>query len=307
MTHSVVVPLYNKQAYVAETIASLAAQELPPDELIVVDDASTDDSLNVAGCALEQFAAACPGSRVHLIALPVNTGPGAARNAGLDRATGELISFLDADDGYRPDCLRLVGEGMQSHALDIAILGFREGNSSCFPDLDALTGQLTGLGDRVFLLSNPLRTVACPAFFMGRASNVVARRSWLQTQRFHATSRLNEGIDFWYRVLREVCTQTDARVALFAEPLIDFRVLSDSLSHRPPGDWRQLEMPPTIRRYANNPDRYDRQLMGMLGARWLEHAMSSLPSWRQKLAFVAYHLPMLARLAMYRRRARAEA
>jgi hypothetical protein len=44
--------------------------------------------------------------------------------------------------------------------------------------------------------------------------------------------------------------------------------------------------------------------MGMLGARWLQHAMSSLPSRLQKLAFIAHHLPLLARLALYRQQRR---
>lgn len=301
MSHTVVIPLYDKAAWIGETIASLAMQEEPPSELIVVDDASTDDSVEVARAALAAFSRACPRTRVQLVELPRNLGPGGARNAGLERATGELLSFLDADDRYRPDCLRLVGERMREHDLALAVLGYDEGGFDAFPDLSALAGEIEAIAPGLWHLPDPLRTVACPAFFMGRASNVVVRRCWIGSNRYHADSRLNEGIDFWYRVLKTIRTYPGTRVALMDEPLIDFRVLADSLSHRPCPDWRGLEVPPTIRRFVGSGDRDDRRLMGMLGERWLEHAMHSLPSRRQKLAFVMHHLPLLARLSYYRR------
>lgn len=308
MRQAVVIPLYNKQAYIGECIDSLAAQETPPFELIVVDDASTDGGVVEAQRALTNFARACPESRVELIALQRNGGPGAARNAGLDRVKSEMVSFLDADDRYRPDCLRLIGERMRAHALDISVLGF-SAQSENFPDpatLASLAAELTMLAEGVYLLRDPMHTVSCPEFFMGRASNVVVRREHLAGQRFHPTSRLNEGIDFWYRVLKNVCAQVGARVALMAEPLIAFRVLGDSLSHRLCADWRALEVPPTIHRYRTSRDRFDRQLIGMLSIRWLDHAMHRLPSRWQKLAFVAYHFPLLVRAYVYRYQRREE-
>jgi glycosyltransferase involved in cell wall biosynthesis len=95
---SVVLPVYNRSTYVGEAIESVLAQTLPPDELIVVDDGSTDDSLAV----VESFARPC----LYVIRQE-NAGIGAARNRGLGAATGELIAFIDSDDLWERDKLEI--------------------------------------------------------------------------------------------------------------------------------------------------------------------------------------------------------
>ena len=87
-TISVVIPNYNRAALIGETLDNVLAQSRPPDEVIVVDDGSTDDSAAV----VERF-----GKRVTLIRQD-NRGPGPARNRGLAAAGGELIQFMDSDD-----------------------------------------------------------------------------------------------------------------------------------------------------------------------------------------------------------------
>ena len=299
MRHSVVVPLFDKRAYIGETIASLAAQEQPPDEILVVDDASTDGSAQEAERALARHAEELRVTRTEVVRRARNAGPGAARNVGIERATGDLISFLDADDCYRSDGLRAIGERMRAHALDLAVLGYEsDPPGERFPDHALLAGELVELADDVFLLPEPLRTAAHPEFFMGRASNVVVRRRWLGPHRYCVASRLNEGIDFWYRVLKDIAAHAGARVGLIAAPLVRFRILGDSLSHRLCRDWRALELPPTILRYADSTDAHDRRLVDMLGRRWLEHALQVLPDVGQKRAFVAHHRAFLARLGV---------
>jgi glycosyltransferase involved in cell wall biosynthesis len=95
-TISVVIPLYNKGRYIERALASVLAQTLPPLEIIVVDDGSTDDGpervLNL--------------NNPHIALITQeNRGPGAARNAGLARARGKYIAFLDADDEWMPSFL----------------------------------------------------------------------------------------------------------------------------------------------------------------------------------------------------------
>lgn len=306
MSHSVVIPLYNKRDYVAEAIASLAMQDRKPHEILIVDDASSDDSSRQARLALAEHARALSGTRIELIRLDCNRGPGHARNIGLERATGELISFLDADDRYRRDALTRIDHAMTEQRLDLAVLGYAsDPEGECFPDLDALAGELIAVAEDVFLLSAPLHAAGCPEFVLGRASNVVVRRSWLAVQRYHATSRLNEGLDFWYRVLKDIVSHPAGRVGLIAQPLIRFRIVDDSLSHRACRDWRQLDVPPTIERYADSRNRDDRRLSEMLGRRWLDHAMTSLPDHEQRSAFVEHHRPLLTRLGIRPPRQRA--
>jgi len=93
---SVIIPCRNAADYLAAALASVRSQSLLADEIIVVDDGSTDNSAAIA--------AAVPGVRLH---RQPPLGIGAARNAGLLLSTGALIAFLDADDLWPPDSLRL--------------------------------------------------------------------------------------------------------------------------------------------------------------------------------------------------------
>jgi glycosyltransferase involved in cell wall biosynthesis len=91
---SVIIPAHNAAATIARAIRSVQAQMPPPDEILVVDDASIDTTAALA----EQL-----GARV--IRLPARAGAAAARNAGIAAATGPVIAFQDADDEWLPDKL----------------------------------------------------------------------------------------------------------------------------------------------------------------------------------------------------------
>jgi cellulose synthase/poly-beta-1,6-N-acetylglucosamine synthase-like glycosyltransferase len=93
MIISTVIPLYNMAQYVGRAISSVLNQTCPPDEVIVVDDGSTDE-----GAKLVQN---MTDPRIHYI-YQENQGVSAARNLGITEAQGELIAFLDADDWWKP-------------------------------------------------------------------------------------------------------------------------------------------------------------------------------------------------------------
>ena len=90
-TISVIVPIYNAEAYLAKCIESLIHQTHRALQIILVNDGSTDDSLTIA----QQFAA--DDQRIQVYSQP-NQGQAAARNLGIQYASGEWISFVDADD-----------------------------------------------------------------------------------------------------------------------------------------------------------------------------------------------------------------
>jgi glycosyltransferase involved in cell wall biosynthesis len=101
---SVIIPVYNCEAYLAEAIDSVLAQAYAPLEVIVVDDGSTDGSIHVAA----RYA-----PRVRCVHQE-NSGIGAARNRGIEQAAGDMLAFLDADDLWSPTKLSL-----QVAALDL--------------------------------------------------------------------------------------------------------------------------------------------------------------------------------------------
>src|SRR5471030_2045816 len=91
---SIVIPSYNAEKYLSETIQSALNQTWQHKEIIVVDDGSTDDSLQIA----ESFK-----SEIVKVFVQKNKGASAARNTGLREAKGDYIQFLDADDLLSPD------------------------------------------------------------------------------------------------------------------------------------------------------------------------------------------------------------
>lgn len=90
---SIIIPVCNKSAYIRTCIQSIQGQSLKELEIICVDDESTDGSAEI----LEELGRSDP--RIRLIRQK-NQGPGAARNRGLEAATGEYVHFMDADDYY---------------------------------------------------------------------------------------------------------------------------------------------------------------------------------------------------------------
>ncbi|MBQ6612089.1 MAG: LicD family protein [Alistipes sp.] len=92
---SVVIPLYNKEAEIERTLMSVINQSLAPREIIVVDDGSTDSSANIVRGIIEHY----PKHNIRLISQ-TNAGVSAARNRGIDEASGEYIALLDGDDYY---------------------------------------------------------------------------------------------------------------------------------------------------------------------------------------------------------------
>ena len=113
---SVIIPIYNASEYLKETLSSLVNQTLQDIEIICVNDGSTDNSMDI----LLDFQTRDPRIR---ILNQQNQGAGAARNLGMSIATGEYISFLDADDIFKKDMLeKAYRKAIQSRA-DICVFG----------------------------------------------------------------------------------------------------------------------------------------------------------------------------------------
>jgi glycosyltransferase involved in cell wall biosynthesis len=107
---SVVVPCYRCADTIGPAVASVAAQRLPPAEVLLVDDCSGDGTLE----RLRQVAARYPEGWVRVFTLPRNGGPSGARNLGWEQASQPYIAFLDADDTWHPEKLLLQMEVLEA-------------------------------------------------------------------------------------------------------------------------------------------------------------------------------------------------
>lgn len=107
---STIIPVFNRAAMLREAVASVLAQTWRPIEIVIVDDGSSDDTRAVA----HELAASHPDI-VRVLSQP-NAGPGAARQTGLEAASGEFIQFLDSDDLLLPEKFALQVAGLRSDA-----------------------------------------------------------------------------------------------------------------------------------------------------------------------------------------------
>jgi glycosyltransferase involved in cell wall biosynthesis len=195
-TVSIVIPCYNAEPYIAATIRSVLAQDLPAMEIIVVDDGSSDRSLDVVR---EQF----PAVRV---VAQANQGVAAARNHGLSLARGEWVAFVDADDIWLPGKLKAQFDEMA------ATPGCRMSYTawqvwpSVAPEPDAgYLAQLAELAGDSSRWSGatgwiyPQLLLDCVVW----TSTVLAQRSlFAEIGDFDTTLRLGEDYDLWLRASR---------------------------------------------------------------------------------------------------------
>lgn len=119
MKISVIVPVYNAEEYLRECLDSLVKQTLDELEIIAVDDCSKDSSAEI----IKEYEARYPG-RVKVIQNSTNRGPGGARNAGIEAASGEYIGFMDNDDYADPAMFETMYLKAVETGADIVDSGF---------------------------------------------------------------------------------------------------------------------------------------------------------------------------------------
>ena len=110
---SVIIPMYNVEKYLPDSLFSILNQSYQEFEVICVDDCSTDSTLEI----LEYFEQL--DSRIRVIKNSTNRGPGYSRNRGIDVAHGKYLFFLDSDDWLSFDALKLLVEKAENDELDV--------------------------------------------------------------------------------------------------------------------------------------------------------------------------------------------
>lgn len=199
---SVVVPVFNGERYLPAALASIAAQGYRPLEVLIVDDGSTDGSAEIATAFLRQG-----GFGGEVLQQP-NQGPAAARNAGLARARGAWVAFMDADDAWLPDKTSLQRTILDEFSLvDVAWGQGIDFVTETLPELDT--------------------DVAAGARHMFLLQSMLFRRSILErVGLFDAQLPRSEDVDWLLRAMEQ-----DAHFALHSDTVVYYRRHAGNLTN----------------------------------------------------------------------------
>lgn len=192
---SVVIPLYNKAKYVRSALESVVGQSLQPSEVIIIDDGSSDDSVDQISDLVQ--------GRIRLL-RQANAGPGPARNRGIAAARSEWVAFLDADDIWLEDHLSTLAQIRQAFpAAGIVGSGFGLGEET--------TSEISSETSSVDLFEFGLPGPFC-------ASSVAVRRSILQESGGFANYWPGEDAELWARLaLDHQCAISSQITALYRQ------------------------------------------------------------------------------------------
>ena len=188
MKFSVVIPLYNKANYIENTIRSVLDQTCDDYELIVVDDGSSDNSL--------ELARKYESDRVRVIAQ-ANQGVSVARNTGIENARGTFIAFLDADDQWEPRYLQNIHaltEQYPESAIFVTAYAVDMGNGKIH--------YSTRLEPQTGCLPSYWLTLAKGYDFVWTSATVIRRDALIEAGLFKPGEKIGQDLDMWARVAR---------------------------------------------------------------------------------------------------------
>lgn len=205
---SVVMPVYNAQAYLAEAIESVQTQTVSDWELLVIDDGSSDESVQIARSFAQQ------DDRIRLMENEENMGVACTRNRGFAMCTGRYVALLDSDDYWKPQMLEKMIARAEQTGADILYCSYEivdeQGRKLCN---DFLVPEQTD-----FQQSIVRSVITCSSVLL---AGDLARQIRFPTDVYH------EDIALWFRLLKE---GTVARGV--PEVLSAYRQRADSRSAR---------------------------------------------------------------------------
>lgn len=207
-TFSAIIPAYQAAEFIGDAIDSLLAQTLPPTEIIVCDDGSTDDLAN----------ALVPYRDTITLLSKQNGGEASAKNTAARSASGEFVAILDADDVYFPKRLEALAE-LSVRRPDLDIL-----TADCLVVADGRVVRRCYDGGYEFEVRDQRRGIL-ERNFMGPGHMAVRRESLLAIGGFDENFRWATDWDCWIRMIF-----AGSRAGLVDEPLAEYRVRKSSLA-----------------------------------------------------------------------------
>ena len=186
--YSVVIPLYNKEKSIFSTVQSVLNQSYKNFELIIVNDGSTDNSLNIVKNLNDE--------RIKIIDKP-NGGVSSARNAGIINAHNEYIAFLDGDDIWFPNHLEVINS-LISNFNDNDIVGY----TTKFIKSKNKNISVIKQDASQYIIKNYVKEVTKRRGIISSSNFVIKRSKIIENILYDESLSYGEDIEFWYRTFK---------------------------------------------------------------------------------------------------------
>ena len=200
---SIVVPVYNAANYIEKTIEMVCRQTYKDWELILVDDASRDESAQVIENYIKN-----QGKRIRLIRKKVNQGAAEARNTGIDASSGRFIAFLDADDVWNPEKLEKQVAYMERTGAAFCFHAYEFGDENANP-----TGKIVHVPEKLKYKQALSRTIIF-------TTTVMFDTEKIDMEIIHMPNVPSEDTATWWRILKSgyEAYGLDENLAIYRRP-----------------------------------------------------------------------------------------
>ncbi|WP_193212246.1 glycosyltransferase [Luteolibacter marinus] len=249
MRFSVIIAARNAAATLEETLDSIHRQEFRDFEVILVDDASTDSTV--------QLAARHPLEPT-LVTLPLAAGPGSARNHGARLASGDYLTFLDADDFWFPWTLSVLDEAIRANPGSSFLAGRAKRGSGGFPNPGGGRSAMEAVRFSDYFETSPRH------LWIGVGGTAIERSAFNLAGGFATWCGNGEDSDLWLRL-----GKTPGFIELKSPELFYYRATDDSLTRRP--------------------DRIAAGCRGLVGNESQGHYPGGVESRRRRLTLITRH------------------
>lgn len=215
MDISVVIPIYNVEKYLKRCLDSVLHQTGVTQEIILVDDGSTDSSAKIC----DEYAEKYPEIKcLHI----TNSGPATAKNIGYEHATGNYIAFIDSDDEIKPNMFRAMLQSGYKHDADIVCCNYIQVNEDGSFEHTKHTGK-----EYVLNQDEALKAILIKDRIYSQCWTKIYKRATIETHHIRNTDGLKTDEDFIYNIQAFAYSKT---VCVVDEPLYIYSHRSSSLS-----------------------------------------------------------------------------
>lgn len=219
---SIIIPVYNKEMYIEECVLSVLNQEYDNFEIIVVDDCSTDNSLEICQLLCEK------SKKVVVLKNSINSGVSFSRNRGLEKANGDFVIFLDGDDRFiSMQLLSVLFRQIEKHDFDYMILSRNYFNKKIVPNSKKVINETIMFGEGIYGINDKEKFIQKIGLPFGGSASACVSSKLIDNTRFNINEYHYEDWAFFIPLYFK-----STRTFILNAPMTYINYVEDSLSKK---------------------------------------------------------------------------